>query len=43
MKRIFAAWLVLHVVLALFMVVLIAGHVGVSLYLGYAWIFAEGG
>ncbi|MBI1947657.1 MAG: NAD(P)-binding domain-containing protein [Deltaproteobacteria bacterium] len=43
MKRVFAAWLVLHVVLAIFMVVLIAGHVGVTIYLGYGWIFTDKG
>lgn len=39
MKRLFRGWLVIHVVLSLFMVVLIAAHVGVSLYLGFNWIF----
>ncbi|MCC7073894.1 MAG: NAD(P)-binding domain-containing protein [Deltaproteobacteria bacterium] len=43
MKRLFAAWLALHVVLALFMVVLIAGHVAVTVYLGYGWIFTDHG
>ena len=43
MKRVFAVWLVLHVVLAVFMVVLIAGHVALSLYLGYGWIFTDHG
>jgi hypothetical protein len=43
MKRLFSAWLVLHVVLALFMVVLIAGHVALTVFLGYRWIFGEGG
>ena len=43
MKSLFAAWLVLHVVLAIFMVLLIVGHVAVTIYLGYGWIFVEGG
>ncbi|OGQ26336.1 MAG: hypothetical protein A2138_25490 [Deltaproteobacteria bacterium RBG_16_71_12] len=43
MKRVFAAWLVLHVVLAIFMVVLIAGHVAITVYLGYGWIFTDQG
>ncbi len=38
LKRLFRGWLVIHVVLALFMVVLIGAHVGVSLYLGFKWI-----
>ena len=38
-KRIFRAWLVIHVVLSCFMVVLIAAHVGWSLYIGFGWIF----
>lgn len=40
-KRFFRLWLSLHVVLALFMVVLIVVHVAVSIYLGYAWIFSS--
>lgn len=43
LKRLFRGWLVIHVVLAIFMVVLIAAHVSVTLYLGYGWIFTEGG
>jgi dihydropyrimidine dehydrogenase (NAD+) subunit PreT len=42
LKRLFRGWLVIHVVLAVFMVVLIAAHVSVTLYLGYGWIFTEG-
>jgi len=40
-KRFFRLWLSLHVVLAVFMVLLITVHVGVSLYLGYAWVFSS--
>lgn len=36
LKRFFRGWLVVHVVLACFMVVLIAAHIGVALYLGFA-------
>jgi thioredoxin reductase/Pyruvate/2-oxoacid:ferredoxin oxidoreductase delta subunit len=40
-KRLFRTWLVTHVVLAVFMVFLIAAHVSVSLYLGFNWIFGD--
>jgi hypothetical protein len=30
---------VFHVVLAILLVILIAAHIGVSLFLGYRWIF----
>jgi thioredoxin reductase/Pyruvate/2-oxoacid:ferredoxin oxidoreductase delta subunit len=43
LKRIFRAWLVVHVVVAIFMVVLIGAHVAVTTYLGYMWIFSKGG
>lgn len=39
LKRLMSVWRVLHVALALMMVVLIAAHIGVSLFLGYTWIF----
>jgi dihydropyrimidine dehydrogenase (NAD+) subunit PreT len=39
LKRIFRAWLVFHVVVSIFMVVLIAAHVAVTTYLGFTWIF----
>ncbi|MEW6429896.1 MAG: NAD(P)-binding domain-containing protein [Myxococcota bacterium] len=39
LKRLLSAWRVLHVALALMLVVLIAAHIGVSLFLGYTWIF----
>ena len=42
LKRVFRAWLIIHVVVALFMVVLIGAHVAVTTYLGFTWIFAEG-
>jgi thioredoxin reductase/Pyruvate/2-oxoacid:ferredoxin oxidoreductase delta subunit len=35
LKRMFRVWLVLHVVLASFMVVLITAHIGWALYLGF--------
>jgi hypothetical protein len=40
LKRLFRGWLVVHVVVAIFMVVLIAAHVSVSLWLGYRWLFS---
>lgn len=39
LKRLLSVWRVLHVALALMLVVLIAAHIGVSLFLGYTWIF----
>jgi thioredoxin reductase/Pyruvate/2-oxoacid:ferredoxin oxidoreductase delta subunit len=39
LKRLLAAWRVFHVVLAILLVILIAAHIGVSLFLGYRWIF----
>ena len=39
LKRFLSIWRALHVVLAISLVVIIAFHVGVSLYLGYKWIF----
>jgi putative YpdA family bacillithiol system oxidoreductase len=41
LKKLFRVWLGLHVTLACSMVLLIAVHVAISLYLGYAWIFTE--
>ena len=38
LKRLLSVWRVLHVVLAVFLVVVIAAHIGVSLYLGYGWL-----
>ncbi|MDP2342063.1 MAG: NAD(P)-binding domain-containing protein [Deltaproteobacteria bacterium] len=35
LKRFFRGWLVIHVVLSLFMMVLIGAHIGVSLWLGF--------
>ncbi|HEY1099429.1 MAG TPA: NAD(P)-binding domain-containing protein [Myxococcota bacterium] len=40
MKRAFRAWLVIHVVTAIAMVGLIAAHVGVTVWLGYRWIWS---
>ncbi len=39
LKRLMSVWRVLHVVLAVSLVLMIAGHISVSLFLGYTWIF----
>ena len=39
LKLLLSAWRVFHVVLAILLVILIAAHIGVSLFLGYRWIF----
>ena len=39
LKQLMGVWRVLHVVLALCLVVMIAAHIGLSLFLGYKWIF----
>jgi dihydropyrimidine dehydrogenase (NAD+) subunit PreT len=39
LKGLLASWRVFHVVLAVLLVILIAAHIGVSLFLGYRWIF----
>ncbi len=39
LRRLMSVWRVFHVVLAVVLVVMIAAHVGLSLYLGYRWIF----
>lgn len=39
LKRLMAGWRVFHVSLAIALVFLIAAHIGVSLFLGYRWIF----
>jgi hypothetical protein len=41
LKRLMSVWRVLHVVLALCLVVMIAAHIGLSLFLGYTWIFKK--
>ncbi|MGC4114758.1 MAG: NAD(P)-binding domain-containing protein [Myxococcales bacterium] len=38
-KRLLSGWRLFHAVLAVFLVIAIAGHIGLSLYLGYRWIF----
>jgi len=38
LKRLLSGWRVFHAVLAGFLVVMIAIHIGISLYLGYGWI-----
>lgn len=40
LKRLMSVWRVLHVVLAVCLVVMIAAHIGFSLFLGYRWIFS---
>jgi hypothetical protein len=37
LKRLMRTWRVFHASLAVFLVVAIAAHIGVSLYLGYGW------
>ena len=39
LKRLFRVWLVVHVVLATSMVFVITAHVGLSIYIGFKWIF----
>ncbi len=39
LKRLMGVWRILHVALAVLMVFVIAAHIGVSLYIGYTWIF----
>ncbi len=39
LKNLMRGWRVFHVILAILLVVMIAAHIGVSLYLGYFWIF----
>jgi thioredoxin reductase/NAD-dependent dihydropyrimidine dehydrogenase PreA subunit len=38
LKRLLSGWRVFHALLAIFLVVMIAIHIGISLYLGYGWI-----
>ena len=40
LKRLMSVWRVLHVVLAVCLVVMISAHIGLSLFLGYKWIFS---
>jgi dihydropyrimidine dehydrogenase (NAD+) subunit PreT len=39
LKRLLSGWRVFHVVLSVMLVVVILFHVGLSIYLGYRWIF----
>jgi dihydropyrimidine dehydrogenase (NAD+) subunit PreT len=39
LRRLLSGWRVFHVLLAIFLVIMIAGHIAVSLFLGYRWIF----
>ncbi len=38
-KRLMGVWRLFHAVLAIFLVLMIAGHIGLSWFLGYHWIF----
>ncbi|MBE2254279.1 MAG: NAD(P)-binding domain-containing protein [Myxococcus sp.] len=40
LKRVMGVWRVFHVVLAVLLVILIGGHIALSLALGYRWIFS---
>jgi hypothetical protein len=39
LKRLMSSWRIFHVILAILLVVMIAAHIAVSLFLGYRWIF----
>jgi dihydropyrimidine dehydrogenase (NAD+) subunit PreT len=39
LKALLSGWRLLHAGLATFLVIIIAGHIGLSLYLGFGWIF----
>jgi anti-sigma-K factor RskA len=39
LKRLLSGWRLLHAALAVVLVLVIALHITVSLYLGYGWIF----
>ncbi len=39
MRKLFRVWLGLHIALATLLVLLVGGHVALSLYLGYQWLF----
>jgi thioredoxin reductase/NAD-dependent dihydropyrimidine dehydrogenase PreA subunit len=39
LKRLLSVWRVFHVALALLLVLVMTAHIGISLYLGYRWIF----
>lgn len=39
LKKLLAGWRAFHAVLAIFLVLMIAAHIAVSLFLGYRWIF----
>jgi len=40
LKRLLSVWRLLHAVLAIVLVVMIAAHIGLSIFLGYKWIFS---
>ena len=39
LRNLLSGWRIFHVVLSIFLVLIISVHVGLSLYLGYKWIF----
>ena len=41
LKKFMSVWRVLHVVLAVALVFIICAHIGVSLFLGYQWVFSQ--
>jgi thioredoxin reductase/NAD-dependent dihydropyrimidine dehydrogenase PreA subunit len=40
LKQLLSVWRLLHAVLAIVLVVMIAAHIGLSIFLGYKWIFS---
>ncbi len=40
LKRLLSVWRLFHAVLAVVLVVMISAHIGVSIFLGYKWIFS---
>ena len=39
LKRLLSGWRLFHASLAVFLVLVIAAHIGLALYLGYGWTF----
>jgi len=40
LRRLLSGWRVFHVLLAILLVIMIAAHIAVSLFLGYRWLFS---
>lgn len=40
LRRFLAWWRIFHVTLAVFLVLIMGAHIGISMYLGYGWIFS---